>query len=117
MKLFKSLLIAPATLGLLAPTSAFAEANLNDISKYSDLENIELTNAFVNEDLTNDSLLLAGGEGLVEGPDGGFSETQLLLSALMFLSVDGDTSTENMVFEYQFNIGLTTSFTGEDSLI
>ena len=36
MKLFKSLLVAPATIGLLAPFSAFAgEANLNDISKYS----------------------------------------------------------------------------------
>ena len=87
MKLFKSLLIAPASLGLLAPISAIAgEANLNDISKFSDLENIELTNAFVNEDLTNDSPLLAGGEGLVEGPDGGFQIQQLLLSVLMPLS-------------------------------
>ena len=77
MKLFKSLLVAPATLGLLAPISTFAgEANLNDISNYSNLENIELTNAFVNHDSTNSSLL-AGGEGLVDGGsyDGGFSET------------------------------------------
>ena len=38
MKLFKSLLVAPATIGLLAPFSTFAgEANLNDISKYSDI--------------------------------------------------------------------------------
>ena len=45
MKLFKSLLVAPATLGLLAPFTVFAgEANLNDISKYSDLESIELSN-------------------------------------------------------------------------
>ncbi len=119
MKLFKSLLIAPATLGLLAPISAIAgEANLNDISKFSDLENIELTNAFVNEDLTNDSPLLAGGEGLVDSHDGGFSETTAASFSVdaALLSVDGDTSTENMVFEYQFNIGLTTSFTGEDSL-
>ena len=36
MKLFKSLLVAPATLGLLAPLSAAAnEVNLNDISNYS----------------------------------------------------------------------------------
>ena len=35
MKLFKSLLVAPATLDLLAPFSMFATANLNDISKYS----------------------------------------------------------------------------------
>ena len=39
MKLFKSLLIAPAALGLLAPISASAsEVNLNDISNYSDVE-------------------------------------------------------------------------------
>ena len=36
MKLFKSLLVAPATLGLLAPVAATAnEINLNDISNYS----------------------------------------------------------------------------------
>ena len=41
MKLFKRLLVAPATLGLLAPLSVFAgEANLKDISKFSNLEGI-----------------------------------------------------------------------------
>ena len=64
MKLFKSLLVAPATIGLLAPFSTFAgEANLNDISKYSNLEHLDLTNAFVNDEPNNNSLL-AGGEGL-----------------------------------------------------
>ena len=121
MKLFKSLLVAPATLGLLAPFSAFAgEANLNDISNYSDLENIELTNAFVNDDSINDGPLLAGGEGLVDSHshDGGFSETTAASFSVdaALVSIDGDTSTENVVFEYQYNIGLTTSFTGEDSL-
>ena len=39
MKLFKSLLVAPATLGLLAPFTAYAnEVNLNNISNYSDGE-------------------------------------------------------------------------------
>ena len=41
MKLFKSLLVAPAALGLLAPLSVSAsEINLDDISKYSDLEHL-----------------------------------------------------------------------------
>ena len=31
-------------------------------------------------------------------------------------AIDGDATTEATVFEYQFNIGLSTSFTGEDSL-
>ena len=46
MKLFKSLLVAPATLGLMAPLSATAnEINLNDISKYSK-SNTELNSKF-----------------------------------------------------------------------
>jgi hypothetical protein len=31
-------------------------------------------------------------------------------------SIDGDTTSETTSFDYQFNIGLSTSFTGEDSL-
>ena len=74
MKLFKSLLVAPATIGLLAPFSTFAgEASLNDISKYSNLENIDFANAFVNDEPNHNSLL-AGGEGLVDdhSHDGSF---------------------------------------------
>ena len=119
MKLFKSLLVAPATLGLLAPFSTFAgEANINDISKYSNLENIEFANSFVNEDSTN-SLLLAGGEGLVDDTsyDGGFSDTTTasFSADAVIGSIDGDPLSEAVQFEYQYNIGLTTSFTGEDS--
>jgi len=120
MKLFKSLLVAPATLGLLAPFSVFAgEANLNDISKYSNLEDIELSNSFSNDD-SIDRLLLAGGEGLVEDTsyDGGFSETTSASFSVdaAIGAIDGDASTEATTFTYQYNIGLTTSFTGEDSL-
>ena len=51
MKLFKSLLVAPATIGLLAPLATFAgEADLNNISKYSNLAHIALANAFVNHE-------------------------------------------------------------------
>jgi len=120
MKLFKSLLVAPATLGLLAPFSTFAgEANLNDISKYSDVESFEFANSFVNDDSIDDPLL-AGGEGLVDdySPDGGFSETTSASFSVdaSIGAIDGDSTTEATVFEYQYNIGLTTSFTGEDSL-
>ena len=120
MKLFKSLLVAPATIGLLAPFSAFAsEANLTDISKYSNLEHLDLANAFVNEEPTHNSLL-AGGEGLVDSDsyDGGFSETTTASFSVdaVIGSIDGDTTSEATTFEYQYNIGLSTSFTGEDSL-
>ena len=120
MKLFKSLLVAPATLGLLAPMTATAnELNLKDVSGYSSSEEVQNINSFVNNESTN-SYLLAGGEGLVDenSHDGGFSETTTAsFSADAVLgAIDGDTTSEATVFEYQFNIGLSTSFTGEDSL-
>mgnify|MGYP001341492305 CR=1 FL=1 len=128
MKLFKSLLVAPATLGLLAPMSVTAtEVNLNEISNYSDVESIDFANSFNNDDSSLNPLL-AGGEGLVDSDshDGGFSETTTAsFSADMYLgAVDGgDFSTASGVQEdsavmagYSFQIDLNTSFTGEDSL-
>ena len=122
MKLFKSLLVAPATIGLLAPFSAFAgESSLNDISKYSNPEQIDLANAFVNHEPNHDPLL-AGGEGLVESDtfDGGFSETTTAsFSTDMYLgAVDGGsvTTDDTVMAGYSFQIDLNTTFTGEDSL-
>ncbi len=120
MKLFRSLLVAPAALGLLAsfPVNA-GETNINEISKYSNSESIDLVNTFVN-DVPTDSPLLAGGEGLVDdySPEGGFSETTTASFSVdaALGSIDGDTTSEATTFNYQFNIGLSTSFTGEDSL-
>ncbi len=120
MKLFKSLLVAPATLGLLAPITASAtEVNLKAISNYS-YENSEIdVNTFKTSPKEN--LLLSGGEGLVDSAnyDGGFSETTTASFSLDTIlgSVDGgNDSTEALSFDYQMNIGLSTSFTGEDSL-
>ena len=49
MKLFKSLLVAPAAIGLLSPLSASAsEVNLNEISNYSEAESMEFANSFSN---------------------------------------------------------------------
>ena len=119
MKLFKSLLVAPATIGLLAPFSAFAgEANLNDISKYSNLEYLDLANAFVNDEPKNNSLL-AGGEGLVDSgsSDVGFSETTTAsFSVDTVVGAIAGASSATPSLDFQFNIGLSTSFTGEDSL-
>ena len=120
MKLFKSLLVAPATIGLLAPFSTFAgEADLNNISKYSDLEHLDLANAFVNDE-PNHNPLLAGGEGLVDSgsSDVGFSETTVASFSVdaVLGAIDGDTTSETTGLDFQFNIGLSTSFTGEDSL-
>jgi len=129
MKLFKSLLVAPAALSLLAPIAAGAsEVNLNDISNYSDVESIDFANSFDNEE-SKVPTLIAGGEGLVDSHshDGGFSETTTASFSADFVlgSVDdtptadtGDTGegSQSLMAAYGFQIDLNTSFTGEDSL-
>ncbi len=119
MKLFKSLLVAPATIGLLTPFSVSAnEVNLNDISNYSDVESIEFANSFDKEEPTQ-STLLAGGEGLVDSHDhdGSFSTTTTASFGADFVigAVDG-AAAEAVTFDYQYGMSLSTSFTGEDSL-
>ena len=121
MKLFKSLLVAPAALGLLAPISASAnEVHLNDISSYTDAESFELYNSFDSEEQVQ-NLLLAGGEGLVDSHDhdGSFSTTTTASFGADFVigAVDGAGSGEEATtFDYQYGMTLSTSFTGEDSL-
>ncbi len=105
MKLFKSLLVAPATLGLLAPIAASAnEVTIND---FNAAEEIAVTNSRVDglEARFND--LEAGS----------FSETTAASFGVDFLvgAVDGG-SNEATAFSYQMGIGLETSFTGEDAL-
>jgi len=106
MKLFKSLLVAPATLGLLAPMSATAnEVTIND---FNAAEEIAVTNSRVD-----------GLEARLNNFEAGsFSETTAASFSVDAVvgSIDGDTTTESTTFDYQFNIGLSTSFTGEDSL-
>ena len=130
MKLFKSLLVAPATLGLLVPLSANAsEVNLKEISNYSDIESIELSNTFNDDSKLN--TLLAGGEGLVDDSyDSSFSSTTTAsFSADFYLGAEDTSSTEtstgiatdndlddSIAAGYSFQIDLNTSFTGEDSL-
>jgi len=67
----------------------------------------------------NHNSLLAGGEGLVDSdsPAGGFSDTTVASFSVdaVLGATDGATK-ETTSLDYQFNIGLSTSFTGEDSL-
>ena len=106
MKLFKSLLVAPATLGLLAPMTASAnEVTIND---FNAAEEIAVTNSRVDglEARFND--LEAGG----------FSDTTTASFGVDFVvgAVDGSSVSEKTEFGYSMGIGLETSFTGEDSL-
>jgi len=106
MKLFKSLLVAPATLGLLAPMSATAnEVTIND---FNPAEELAITNSRVD-----------GLEARLNNFEaGGFSETTTASFSVdaAIGAIDGDPTTEAVTAYYGFNIGLSTSFTGEDSL-
>ena len=116
MKLFKSLLVAPATLGLLAPMSATAnEVTIND---FNPAEELAITNSRVD-----------GLEARLNNFEAGsFSETTTASFSVDFAigAVDdgkGATTADKLVMEtealqavYGFQIDLNTSFTGEDSL-
>ena len=113
MKLFKSLLVAPATLGLLAPVAA--TANEVTISDFTPAEQLAITNSRVD-----------GLEARLNNFEAGsFSETTTASFSVDFAigAVDGkDTTTtvtdgdEDLQATYGFQIDLNTSFTGEDSL-
>ena len=128
MKLFKSLLVAPATLGLLAPLSATAnEINLADVSGYSSSEEIQNISDF------NAAKEIAVTNSRVDGLEakfnnfeaGAFSETTTASFSLDvgLGAIDGQNVTttvtdgdEALTLSYGFQIDLNTSFTGEDSL-
>ena len=120
MKLFKSLLVAPATLGLLAPLSATAnELNLNDVSGYSSSEEIQNINEFNTELAVTNSRVDGLEVRMNEIEAGSFSETTTASFGVDMAigAVDGPgTSAEAVKFAYSAGIGLETSFTGEDSL-
>ena len=118
MKLFKSLLVAPATLGLLAPVAATAnEVTIND---FNPAEELAVTNSRVD-----------GLEARLNNFEAGsFSETTTAsFSADFYLGAEDTSSTEtstgiatdndlddSIAAGYSFQIDLNTSFTGEDSL-
>ena len=113
MKLFKSLLVAPATLGLLAPVAA--TANEVTISDFTPAEQLAITNSRVD-----------GLEARLNNFEAGsFSETTTASFSADFAigAVDGKGVTttitdgdEDLQAAYGFQIDLNTSFTGEDSL-
>ena len=104
MKLFKSLLVAPATLGLLAPMAA--TANEVTISDFAPAEQLAITNSRVD-----------GLEARMNNMEAGsFSETTTASFSADFAlgAVDGNAN-ERLTSAYGFQIDLSTSFTGEDS--
>ena len=111
MKLFKSLLVAPATLGLLAPVAATAnEVTIND---FNPAEELAITNSRVD-----------GLEARLNNFEAGsFSETTTASFSTDFVlgyNDDDDAAVPDnddaVAAGYSFQIDLNTSFTGEDSL-
>ena len=122
MKLFKSLLIAPATLGLLAPMSVTAnELNLAEVSCYSSSEEVQNISEFYPKELAVTNSRVDGLEVRInEMEAGSFSETTTASFSTDFYlgAVDGGTAATNYPIQatYGFQIDLNTSFSGEDSL-
>ena len=115
MKLFKSLLVAPATLGLLAPMTASAnEVTIND---FAPAEELAITNSRVD-----------GLEARLNNIEAGsFSETTTATFGANFyagviydddnVAAGANDGDDNLGTGYDFGIDLTTSFTGEDALV
>ena len=122
MKLFKSLLVAPATLGLLAPMSVTAnEFNLNEVSGYSSSEEVQNISEFNTKEIAVTNSRVDGLEARFNNFEAGtFSETTTASFGVDFMlgAVDGGTSTADDAVNatYSFGMSLNTSFTGEDSL-
>ena len=132
MKLFQKLLLAPAAIGLFAPMAVNAsEANLNDVSNYSQVD------VSVNQDtfkpLSSKNPLFAGGEGLgqdVQTNDfdvDSFSSTTTasftsnwIIGARNGFSTAASranfTNLEKVGATYDWQVDLNTSFDGQDSL-
>ena len=124
MKFFKSLFIAPVSLGLLTPITANAnDINFNKISDYSEKTEIS-SNSF--EPLSTRNPLLAGGEGLEDTTSNDFdvdsfsSTTTLDGKAVMAIGAVSEGSqvgvTEKLTVPYVYQMNLNTSFTGDDNL-
>ncbi len=127
MKLFKSLLVAPATIGLLAPLSATAnEINLADVTGYSSSEEVQNISEFnPAEELAVTNSRVDGLEARFNDFEAGSFSTTTAASFSVDLSIgaqenvpigDAVSAAERTEAAYSFQMDLTTSFTGEDSL-
>ena len=121
MKFFQKLLLAPAALGLLAPLAANAnESNFRDVTNYSQ-DQVEVSlDTF--KPLSSKNPLLAGGEGTSHSNSSDFDEdsfsptTSASFTSNFAIGKEEGGSTEEYIANFDYEIALTTSFTGNDSL-
>ena len=122
MKLFQKLLLAPAALGLLAPISANAnESNFRDVTSYSQDQVQVSLDTF--KPLSNKNPLLAGGEGTNQtfsnsdfDADTFSATTTASFTTNFAIGKQEGGTTDPVVANYDYEIALSSSFTGNDSL-
>ena len=132
MKLFQQMLVAGASLSLIAPIAAQASnvVNLEEMSSYtrSSKKSTRIdSNSFVNN-VNEDIVNLEGTTDALEVSQdkieaGSFSDTTTLDTTVVFAAtaIDGATkvnadATENLQTMYTYTMNLNTSFTGDDNL-
>ena len=123
MKLFQKLLLAPAALGFFAPIAANAnDSNFGDVTSYSQDQVQVSLDTF--KPLSNKNPLLAGGEGTnpsqstIDDFDvDTFSATTTASFTTNFaIGKQEGGSTDPVVSNFDYEIALSSSFTGNDSL-
>ena len=124
MKLFQKLLLVPTVIGFTSPIIASAsETNYGDVSDYSQSQVEVSLESF--KPLSNKNPLLAGGEGLSSGEtaqsdfdtDTFSSTTTASFTANIAAgSVDTGASDNVLGWNFDWELALSTSYTGNDSL-
>jgi len=129
MKLFQQMLVAGASLSLLAPVAAQASdvVNLEEMNSYARSQNKSSrldSTTFINE-VSDD---IANLKGRVDGLEakqnvleaGGFSDTTVMTGKAIFDIGGVENSSGNLSeaigFQYTHQLNLNTSFTGDDDL-
>ena len=122
MKLFQKLLLAPAALGLFAPLAANAnESNFRDVTSYSQNQVEVSLDSF--KPLSSSNPLLAGGEGVNQNQtdtdfdvDTFSSTTTAAFTSNFAIGKQEGGTTDPVVVNFDYEIALASSFTGNDSL-
>jgi len=131
MKLFQQMLVAGASLSLLAPVASQASdvVNIEEMNSYARSQSKSSridSKTFINEVSEDIAILKGRVDGLEvkqkEFEAGGFSDTTTMDGKVIFdigaidYSLDSETKTEATNFGYSYTANLNTSFTGDDNL-
>ncbi len=130
MKLFQQMLVAGASLSLLAPVAAQASdvVNIEEMNSYSRSQTKSSrldSKTFINEVSEDIAILKSRVDGLEvkqnEFEAGGFSDTTVMDQKVVFdIGVmdfsETDDTNETTQFAYSYRMNLNTSFTGDDNM-